>query len=110
MAYSVTKVSDGDHVLGNYRVEHVVLQPAATDYPAGGYALSGIPPSSGNVGITKIAFVIPIGGQGGFVPVWNKTTKKLQMFQQSAATGALTECTAAEDLSAQAFDLLVWGI
>jgi hypothetical protein len=53
--------------------------------------------------------VIPIGGQGGYVPVWNPTTSKLQVFQQSAATSALTEVPAATDLSAYTFNLLVVG-
>lgn len=109
MPYTVTKGNDGDDVWGRHRLEHVVLQPAAADYATGGYALSGIPPSSGNVGITKIGYVIPVGGQGGYVPVWNLTTSKLQVFQQSAATGALTEVPAATDLSAFAFNLLVVG-
>ena len=109
MPYTVTKVADGDNVLGRYRTEHVVLKPAAADYPAGGYALSGIPPSSGNVGMTKIYFAIPVGGQGGYVWQWNPATAKMQVFQQSAATSALTEVPAATDLSALNSNLLLFG-
>lgn len=109
MAYTVTKVSDGDHVLGNYRLEHVILQPAAADYATGGYVISGIPPSSGNVGITKVGFCIPIGGQAGYVPVWNPATKKLQIWQDSGVLGQLSEVPAATDLSALAFNLWVIG-
>lgn len=113
MAYSVTKQNDGDLSLGNLRGELVNLLPAVSDYPTGGYALQGIggnPLTSGNVGMDKILAVAPVGGQGGYVPVFNPSTNKLQMFQQSAATGPLTECTANEDLSAQTFSLLLIGL
>ena len=83
MAYSVTKASDGDVSLGNLRAEIVTLQPAASDYPSGGYAIS-----TANVGLSKILLVAPIGGQGGFSPIWNPSTGKLQMF--SGAVGPST--------------------
>ena len=56
-----------------------------------------------------MGFVIPIGGQGGYVPVWSRSSPRLQVWQQSAATSALTEVPAATDLSKYTFNLLVVG-
>lgn len=112
MAYSVTKVSDGDDVWGRKRLEHVVLQPALSDYVPGGYLIqgeAGTTESTGNVGLAKVFFVIPIGGQGGYTPVWNPTTSKLQVFVDSAGTGPLQEAGGTTNLNAYAFNLLVVG-
>lgn len=113
MAYTITKVPDGDISLGSLRAEQVQLQPAAADYAPGGYLIQGIAGSTeatGNVGLSKVLFVIPVGGQGGYVPVFNPATSKVQMFQQGAAAGALTEVAAGTDLSAFTFNLLVVGL
>lgn len=112
MPYTVTKQQDGDLSRGNLRGELVNLQPALSDYATGGYLLQGIGGSTettGNVGIDRIKFVVPVGGQGGYVPVWNPATSKLQVFQQSAATGPLTEVSASTNLNAYSFLLLVEG-
>ena len=113
MAYSVTKVDDGDLSLGNLRGEIVTLQPSVSDYATTGYLVQGIggsPLTSGNVGMDKILAVVPVGGQGGIVPVWNPSTSKVQMLQQSAATGPLTEVPASTDLSSYSFRLLLLGL
>lgn len=93
MPYKISLVADGDDVWGRHRLEHVTLQPAAFDYATGGYLIQGISgttESTGNVGITKVGYVIPIGGQGGVIPVWNPTTSKLQMFVNGAANQPIT--------------------
>ena len=113
MAFKITKTPDGDVSLGNLRGEIVNLQPSASDYATGGYLIQGIggtTESTGNVGIDRVLFVIPVGGQGGYVPAFNPATSKLQIFQQSAATGALTQPNANTDLSAFTFQLLVVGL
>ena len=112
MAYTITKVNDGDDVWGRRRLEHVQLKPAVSDYAPGGYLIQGIggtTESRGNVGITSVEFVVPVGGQGGYVPVWSPSSPRLQVWQQSAATSALTEVPAGTDLSAYTFNLLVVG-
>jgi len=91
--------------IGPLNTEFVTLTPAASDYAAGGY----LPAYGSGIAMKTALYALPIGGQGGFVPVWNPTTGKIQMFQQSAATGALTECTASEDLSAQVFSFWLIG-
>ena len=110
--FTITKVNDGDDVWGRHRLEQVQLQPAVSDYAPGGYLIQGIggtTESTGNVGIDKVGYVIPIGGQGGYVPVWSGSSPRLQIWQQSAATSALTEVPAATDLSKYTFNLLVVG-
>jgi hypothetical protein len=112
MAFSVTKEPDGDDVWSRKRLEHVQLQPAISDYQPGGYLLQGIggtTESTGNVGLGKIAYVIPVGGEGGYKPVWNPATSKLQVFEDSAGTGPLVEVGGTTNLAAYTFNLLVVG-
>lgn len=119
MAYQVVKQPDGDLSLGNLRGELVNLNPAAADYATGGYLIEGIgetTESTGNVGLYKVLTAIPAGGQGGFVPVWNPTTSKLQIFESAAvaatpaAAAPLAEVAAGTDLSAYSFELLLIGL
>lgn len=110
--YKVTKTSDGDDIWGRKRIEHVILQPAPSDYPPGGYLLQGISgatESTGNVGLGQVAYAWPVGGQEGYVPVFAPSSSKVKIFRQTAATGALAEVPANTDLSAYAFNLLVAG-
>ena len=113
MAFTLTKAIDGDDVWSRKRLEHVVLQPSISDYVPGGYLIQGISGTTertSNVGLAKVSYVIPVGGQGGWSPVWNPTTSKLQVFGDSnAANGAAPEVGASTDLSAYAFNLLVIG-
>lgn len=116
MAYTVTKNPDGDVSLGSWNGELVTLQPSTSDYSNNGYALVDQNQVVNNSALTancdmyRILAVIPVGGQGGYVPVWNPTTKKVQVFRQTAATSALVEVTTGTDLSAQAFQLLLAGL
>ena len=40
MAYTITKIPDGDCNLGNLNGEFVNLQPSSSDYATGGYAIT----------------------------------------------------------------------
>jgi hypothetical protein len=87
---TITKVSDGDISLGNLRGELITLQPAASDYAAGGYLIQGISGSTettGDVGLSKVLFVEPAGGQGGLSPVWNPATSKVQIIANAPSAG-----------------------
>ena len=113
MAATITKAADGDISLGNLRGEIVNLQPSVSDYPAGGYPMSGISgatETTGNVGISKIVTVLPAGGQGGWSPVWNPSTSKLQVFSDSSVpNGPSPEANAGTNLAGYTFQLLVIG-
>lgn len=107
MAYTITKLSDGDLSLGNLRGELVTLQPAASDYPTGGYLIEGIggaTESTGNVGMDKVLTVIPAGGQQQYSPVWQPATSKLEMWASGSQVSPST------DLSALTFELLLIGL
>lgn len=107
MAYTITKLSDGDLSLGNLRGELVNLQPALSDYPTGGYLIEGIgesTESTGNVGMYKVLTVIPAGGQQQYSPVWQPATSKLEMWSGGSQVSANT------DLSAFTFQLLLVGL
>lgn len=87
---TITKLPDGDISLGNLRGELISLQPAASDYATGGYLIQGIggsTESTGDVGLDKVLFVEPAGGQGGLTVVWNPSTSKVQMFSGSVGPG-----------------------
>jgi hypothetical protein len=115
MAYSVTKLPDGDLSLGNLRGELVALKPALSDYPPGGYLVEGIggnPLTPGNVGMDKILAVAPVGGQGGVQVAFNPTTSKVQMYYNGSSTalpGLAVEVPAGYDLSAYTFNLICVG-
>jgi hypothetical protein len=114
MAYTITKLSDGDLSLGNLRGELVNLQPALSDYPTGGYLVEGIggnPLTGGNVGLDKVIDVFPAGGQGGYQLAFNPATSKMQMYWNngSATPGPAVEVPANTDLSPLTFRLLVIG-
>ena len=116
MAYTITKIPDGDCNLGNLNGEFVNLQPSSSDYATGGYAINSQEAVLNNSALTancdlyKIVTVLPAGGQGGYVPVWNPTTGKLQIFDTGSASGAaLSEKANGSDLSAYTFLLLLVG-
>jgi hypothetical protein len=111
--YTITKVADGDNVWGRIRLEHVILKPALSDYTPGGYFIQGIggtTEATGNVGLDKVGYALPIGGQGGIVPVWSPSSPRLQMWEQGSSAGPLTEVAAGTDLSAYTFNLLLVGL
>ena len=106
MAYSITKLSDGDLSLGNLRGELVNLKPALSDYPTGGYLVEGIGGATertGNVGMDKVLAAIPVGGQQQYAPVWQPATSKVEMWLNGSQVAAST------DLSALTFELLLVG-
>ena len=121
MAYTITKNADGDLSLGNLRGELSTLQPAPSDYVAGGYLIQGIggnPLTAGNVGLDKVLFVSQVGGSGSgsnasntknYDTEWNSATSKLQVFEPSG-TGALVEVATGTDLEAYSFLLLIGGL
>jgi hypothetical protein len=114
-AATIAKVPDGDVSIGNLNGEIVTLNDAATAYVTGGYpfvdqsTVNNAGTGSVNVDLWKIVGIIPLGGQGGITPVYNLTTKKLQMFWVNALTSALGEVPNGTDLSALTFQLLVIG-
>lgn len=111
MAFTITKVPDGDDVWGRTRIEEVQLQPAISDYVAGGYLLQGISgttETTGNVGLAKVNWAIPCGGQQNLLPVFNPTTSKIQIFSASSASG-IAEVPAGTNLAGFTFNLLVGG-
>jgi hypothetical protein len=113
MAYTLTKNNDGDLSLGNLRGELLTLQPSVSDYATGGYLVQGIggnPLTAGDVGMDKVIFVIPVGGQGGYSPVFNPTTSKVQIYEPSNSVGPQVEVPASTDLSAYTFELLAVGL
>lgn len=54
----------------------------------------------GLVGTRGIAGVLAVPENAGYVAWYDRTNKKIKMFQQSAATGALTEVPPTTNLSA----------
>lgn len=111
MSYVITKQPDGDLSLGNLNGEYVSLSDSISDYATGGYQIidgeqvqNGAAASSINCDLWRILTVLPAGGQNGYQPVWNPTTKRLQMF-----LSANTEVSNGADLSPYTFYLLLVG-
>jgi hypothetical protein len=113
LPYKLTKQADGDLSLGNLRGEVVTLTPATSDYATGGYlvqGISGATENTGNIGIAKVIFVIPISGGGGYSLNWNAATGKVQVYQTGGSLSAPeAEVAAATNLAAFSFQLLVVG-
>lgn len=108
---TLTKNNDGDLSLGNLRGELLTLQPGTQDYVAGGYLVQGIggnPLSAGDVGMTKILAVIPMGGQGGLSPVFNPTTSKVVIW--APAVAANTPITAGPVSVTSTLSAMVSGV
>lgn len=116
MAYTLTKLPDGDANFGSLNGEFVNLQPSTSDYPTGGYAIfdgvSVVDNSNlnANCDLYRLLAAIPVSGQNGYVLQGNMTTKKVQVFRQNASTGALQEVPANTDLSSLTFELLLLGL
>lgn len=102
MSATITLNADGNQSLGSLRAELITVTPAANDYATGGYPLTA--GASGNVGMSKILFVEPIGSPGGFNPSWNTATGKVQMLGVEAAAVAtfyaMTEAPPATNIPA----------
>ena len=116
---TIKKNPDGDLSLGNIRGELVTAQPGSSDYPTGGYLIQGIggtTENTGNVGLDKVLFVEPVGGsyaltgvQQTYIPQWNPTTSKLQVFEPSG-NGAMVEIGGGANLFYYNFQLLIGGL
>lgn len=80
----------------------------SNSYTTGGEAIAEADFEFASGGFVFVTF----GGAstGGYVPAWDKTNKKVMVFRQSAATGALTEVPNATNLSAEKFQILAIGI
>jgi hypothetical protein len=115
MAYTITKIPDGDCNLGNLNGEFVNLQPSSSDYATGGYAINSQEAVLNNSALTancdlyKIITVLPAGGQGGLNPKWNPTTGKLQIWETGSENSPEAEFANGGDLSAYTFLLLLVG-
>jgi hypothetical protein len=112
MSYTIVKQPDGDVSVGNLNGEYVCLSDSISDYATGGYAIIGgetaqqnNTPNLINCDLWRILTAVPVGGQGGYSPVWNPTTQKVQMFPNNS----LSEAAAGTDLSAYSFYLLLLG-
>lgn len=115
MGYVITKAPDGDVSLGNLNGELVSLSDSISDYATAGYAITGgewniqtgLPI---NCDLWRILTVVPVGGQGGYHPVWNPNTQKVQIWQNpNAGPGPDTEVPNGTDLSGYVFNLLIVG-
>ena len=111
MSYVITKQPDGDISLGNLNGEYVSLSDSISDYAIGGYAIvsgeqvqNGASPSSINCDLWRILTVIPAGGENGYMPVWNPTTQRLQIFQSAGV-----EVSNGANLNPYTFYLLLVG-
>lgn len=62
----------------------------------------------GLVGTRGIAAVFVVPENAGYVAWYDRTNKKIKVFQQSAATSALTEVPNATNLSAVVMRCFVW--
>lgn len=109
---SMTWIEDAEsqqHLGPSGIIQASIGQPGLSDYSSGGYAI--LPASFGMSrirGLMQLGFT-GTGTGGGYQAEYNKTTNKLMFFQQSAATGALTELPAGTDLSANTYMFLAYG-
>lgn len=110
MAFTITKVPDGDLNLGSRNGELVDLKPATSDYATGGYAIvDGVsvvdnPSLNANCDLYAIDTALPAGNQQQYSLVWQTATKKLEVWSGGSQVAANT------DLSAFTFRLLLIGV
>lgn len=105
MAASVIRVIQRGSELGRSlpSIPVIVQYQGPTAYVTGGDALA---PSV--IGLSEIHFVDITGG-GGYVCEYDYTAGKIKFYRQTAATGALAEVSAAVDVSAPIFRMLIYG-
>lgn len=116
MSYVITKLPDGDVSLGNLNGEFVSLSDSISDYATGGYAIisgetanTNNTPNLINCDLWRVLTAAPVGGQGGYHPVWNPSTQKVQIFQNAATSNPDSEVPNGTDLSGYVFNLLLLG-
>ncbi len=116
MAYVITKQPDGDVSLGNLNGEFVSLSDSVSDYATGGYAIidgetanQNNTPNLINCDLWRVLMAIPQSGEGGYKPVWNLATQKVQIYQPAGSGVPMTEVPSGTDLSGYVFNLLLVG-
>jgi hypothetical protein len=98
-------------VWGSLAVRLVTLQPAASDYPTGGYVLT---PGT-NINLNTILFAFVASNPSGFVANWDQATSSLIFYESPAIAAApavaapLSQVAANTDLSAFSFLIVVLG-
>lgn len=70
-----------------------------SSYPTGGYPVAGMTNGAAKFGL-KVCQMAWFSHQGGYLITYDQVNDKVKIFQQSAATGALTEVPNATNLSA----------
>jgi hypothetical protein len=116
MGYVITKQPDGDVSWGNLNGELVSLSDSVSDYATGGYAIisgetanTNNTPQLINCDLWRILTLIPVGGQGGFQPVWNPNTQKMQVYCNGSLNGPDNEVANGYDLSGYVFQFFLFG-
>lgn len=101
LGISVVKVMP-KHVDYRWRVVDLTLD---TDYPTGGY-----PMVAANFKLNGIIAVIPLGGEDGFIPVWDRSANTLMMFECGGDGDPLDQCAQGlNDLTNLIITVLVVG-
>jgi len=94
-------------------LEHLIYSfKPDNEYPAGGYTSVGLAAhATGSLTALKILAVTMVQseGSGGYVPMWNPATGKLEVYEAGADAAALDEVTAGTDLSGELFHLHIYG-
>lgn len=101
MALGILDLKEGPKDAGFFEDLKVHIAEVTGDatYAAGGYTLA-----AGDFEMAAIVAVIPIAGTGAVVPVWNRSTGKLQFFKTGTAvntgtgTGGLSEASTNDTL------------
>lgn len=118
MSLTVAKRNDGlwQLGLGPGVMQRVTLSPGLSDYPTGGYALSGSPvglSTTGGPANNGLHGVLFEGGNTaslGYVPFYNEQTGTLQILTTGSAAGnPLQELANASNLSGAVFYAIYEG-
>lgn len=89
---TIYEVSNDYHLFGTITLDN--------SYPTGGYALAGILKDT-DTGAESVEWIRQLKVElPGYEGRWDRQNQKLLLYQQSAATGALTQVPNATDLSA----------
>lgn len=101
---ALTVKLDVNPLLHGVQVRRITVTGPAS-YASGGEALT-----AANFGLVTLYSVLPAGGFGGYVPVYDYANSKLLFYRTGAAlNGALAEVAAAVNLSAVSGQLLAFG-
>lgn len=101
---TITRVADGEDVLGSHQRLRVYDVVPSNSYPSGGYTIT-----PKRFGLTKIRAIF-MGRSNtaavGYIPWYNSETGKLMIIGQA---GALVDVTANTDLSTYSYRLWFLG-